>query len=196
MHWSVRAAAHSRSLFLRKVTHPHGHHRWFRRRTVQDSRAKAFAFILYNFNDVETREILKNQGGFTRLDRLSGRDLSIFYLNSDNRRSIRVFNDFFLNAFDVSSNRNLPFVLFFKLADREAKDVEIVELEQSNIMFAFEELYGVIEEYIRGLNSVDTNKGSRPNKFIRVYKSVKKIATEKFIEYLITKSLEYGGRYL
>lgn len=163
---------------------------------LQTNRAKAFAFILYDFNDEATIQVLRNQGGFARLDRLSGHDLSVFYLHSDNRRQLRAFNDIFLHIFDIPANRNLPFVLFFKMVNGEAKDVEIVELEQSDIMFAFDELYRVIENYVEKLNNDHIDKDINPNKFIRFFQSVKKVAGEKFIEYLITKSGEYAGQHL
>lgn len=158
---------------------------------LQNDRAKAFAFILYNFNDEATKQVLRNQGGFTKLDRLSGNDLSIFYLHSDNRKQLRAFNDIFLGYFDINKNRALPFVLFFKIADQDVKDIEIVELEQSNIMFAFDELYRTIEDYVEKLSIDKTDKSIKPNKFIRLFQSVKKIALEKFIEYLVNKSFEH-----
>lgn len=163
---------------------------------METNRAKAFAFILYDFHNQATSQVLRTQGGFARLDRLSGHDLSVFYLHSDNRSQLTAFNDVFLNLFDIPTNRNLPFVLFFKIADRGVKDVEIVELEQSDIMFAFDELYGVIEDYIDKLIRGHTDSDIKPNKFIRLYRSVKKIAGEKLIEYLITKAGEYTGQNL
>lgn len=162
---------------------------------LQNNRAKAFAFILYDFHDQPTKDVLRNQGGFARLDRLSGHDLSVFYLHSDSKKLLRAFNDIFLRLFDIPPHRKLPFVLFFKLANKDAKDVEIVELEQSNIMFSFEELYGVIEAYVDKLNR-DDKDGDKPNKFLRLFKSVKKIAGEKLIEYLVTKSAEYAGQHI
>ena len=162
---------------------------------LQSDRAKAFAFILYDFHDQSTRDVLHNQGGFARLDRLSGHDLSVFYLHSDNKKLLKAFNDIFLRLFDIPTHRQLPFVLFFKLEDKDAKDVEIVELEQSNIMFAFDELYTVIETYVDKLNK-DNSKDNKLNKFVRLFKSVKKIAGEKLIEYLVTKSTDYAGQHI
>jgi hypothetical protein len=159
---------------------------------LQSDRAKAFAFIFYDFNDKATKKVLKNRGGFTRLDHLSGHDLSVFYLDSDNKKQLRTFNDTFLHVFDISTNRPLPFVLFFKLADRDAKDVEIVELEQSNIMFAFDELYRVIENYVSKLNNDDIKKENNSYKFIHIIQSAKTIAVKAFIEYLISESIQYG----
>src|SRR5260221_8764507 len=158
---------------------------------LEDGRSKAFAFILYDFTDKRIKEVLRNQGVFTRLDRLSGNELSVFYLDSDNKRLLYSFNDTFLKVFDVPQTRILPFVMFFKIINRDAKDVEIIELEQSNIMFAFNELYEVIENYIAKGN-LDVNKSEiKSSKVLRFFKSVKKITVEKFLEYLINKAIEY-----
>jgi hypothetical protein len=161
---------------------------------LENGRAKSFAFILYDFQDDSTKNVLRNQGGFARLDRLSGRDLSVFYIHSDNKRLIRAFNDIFLGAFEIENNSQLPFVLFFNVCDREVTDIEIVELEHSNILFAFEELYKIIENYIERMknNSVNIIKPST-NKITEFLKSVKKIALDRFIKYLLDKGTEYAG---
>ena len=163
---------------------------------IENDRAMAFAFILYDFHDEATRQVLRNQGGFAKLDRLSGNDLSVFYLHSDSTSLLRAFNDIFLQIFDIPENRQLPFVLFFRMADKDAKDVEVVELEQSNLIFAFGELYEVIETYIEKLKKGNQTKDDKPNKFLRLFKYVKKITEEKFIEYLITKAAEYAGQHI
>jgi hypothetical protein len=160
---------------------------------LENSRAKSFAFILYNFRDDSTKKVLRNQGGFARLDRLSGRDLSVFYIHSDNKKIINAFNDIFLGAFEIEKKSRLPFVLFFNVTDREVTNVKIVELEQSNILFAFEELYSIIENYIERTknDSVEKIKPST-NKVTEFLKSVKKIALDRFIKYLFDKGTEYG----
>lgn len=163
---------------------------------LQSGRAKAFVFVLYDFHDHATKDVLRNQGGFARFDRLSGNDLSVFYLHSDNRRLLRAFNGIFLNIFDIPEDKKTPFVLFFKMVDKDAKDVEVVELEQSNLMFAFDELYGVVETYVEKLKQNTPKTDAKSNKFLRLFKSVKKIAGEKFIEYLVIKSAEYAGQHI
>lgn len=161
---------------------------------LENTRAKSFAFILYDFHDNSIKQVLRNQGGFARLDRLSGRDLSVFYIHSDNKKLIKAFNDIFLGAFEIENKSKLPFVLFFNVADREVTNVEIVELEQSNILFAFEELYSNIDNYIERMknNSVEKIKPTT-NKVTEFLKSVKKIALDRFIKYLFDKGTEYAG---
>lgn len=46
---------------------------------IDDGRAKSLAFVLYDYHDSEFKQILKDQGVFAQLDRLSGKDLSVLY---------------------------------------------------------------------------------------------------------------------
>lgn len=171
---------HSFDSFIRKFTDICEDH-------LRTGRARAFAFILYDFHDEQIREILKAQGGFARLDRLSGHNLSVFYLHSDNHQLFQTFNDIFLGAFDIQQIANLPFVLFFKVVEREVTDIEIVELEQNNLMFAFQELYSTIENYI---NESDEQLEPKTNKLIQFVNRVKKISVDKLIKWTLDKGLE------
>lgn len=164
---------------------------------LENARAKSFAFILYDFNDDVTKNVLRNQGGFARLDRISGRDLSIFYIHSDNKELIKSFNSIFLSAFQIKEKSELPFVLFFNVKDREVLEVEIVELEQSNILFAFEELYKIIENHIQRLknNSIEKVKPTT-NKVSKFMKSVRKTTVDSLIKYVIENATEYARQNL
>ncbi len=96
-----------------------------------DQRARAF--ILYDFENKAIRKVLKLQGGFARLDRLSGHDLSIFYLHGASRDIFRAFNEIFMSSFGLSQTHQLPLILFFNLRDGGVEDVEVYPLEQDNI---------------------------------------------------------------
>ncbi len=137
---------------------------------------------------------MKNQRGFSRLDRLAGNDLSIFYLHSENIGLIKASNDIFLRLFNIPAHRQFPFVLFFKLENQDATGVEIVELEQSNIMFAFDELYPVIETHVDKLNN-DSSNYVKPKKFVQLFEFVKKIAGNVLVEYLAIKAAECAAQY-
>lgn len=163
---------------------------------LTDKRARAFAFLLYDFNDSQIRKILKSQGGFAKLDRLSGKDLSLFYLHSSDQRLVKMFNQVFLSAFEVDRQKNkLPVIIFFKISNNEVSDLSIVELEQSNLMFAFNELYEIIENYIDRLdNKTIAPIQPRINRAKKLLGSAGKVAFEKFIEWLMTKAAEVGAQ--
>lgn len=154
---------------------------------LKNGRAKSFAFILYDFQDKQIRKILKSQGGFARLDRLSGSELSVFYIHSDNKKLVKAFNHIFVGAFEIENTAELPCVLFFKMDDGEVKGLQIVELEQTNKMFAFEELFSTIESYLK--NSKKIPKPKR-NKLTEFFGKVKNITVEELIEWVIEQGIE------
>lgn len=159
----------------------------------KDLRAKAFAFILYDFENEAIRKVLKLQGGFARLDRLSGRDLSIFYLHSGNRGIFRAFNEIFMGAFDLKKSYHLPLILFFNLEDGDVENVDVFPLQQDNLAFAFDEVFRIVEDYVKKMNMSQTpiNKES---KAWAVVKKIGKVASDKALEVLITKAMEGIGK--
>lgn len=164
---------------------------------LENGRAKAFAFLLYDFKNQHIKDILKNKGGFAQLDRLSGNDLSLFYLDSDNRRLIKAFNEIFLGVFEIKNGYQLPFVLFFTVADREVTNIEIVELEQTDLMFSFKELYDITNNYIAKVKDRSIEKiRPKANKITEYLQSVKKIAVEKLIKWIIDKGAEKASEYI
>ncbi len=63
---------------------------------LSKGRAKSFAFIFYDFTDQAIRKILTNQGVFAQLGRLSGKELSVFYLHAGTEATVKAFNAHFL----------------------------------------------------------------------------------------------------
>jgi hypothetical protein len=115
----------------------------------EEGRAQAFAFIFYDFTDKAIRHILKNQGVFAQLDRLSGKELSVFYLHTGTRHAIETFNINFLAALGVEDQASLPCVVFFRYENDLIRDVEIAQLESADLIHGFKELYQAISAYIQ-----------------------------------------------
>lgn len=71
-------------------------------------RALAFAFIVYDFEDYTITEILQKKNYWTSLDKISGKTLSIFYINSNdsyyNKRQEEIYQEE-LKQFDRSIKR-------------------------------------------------------------------------------------------
>ena len=111
-------------------------------------RARAFAFIFYDFTDNELRKILKNQGVFAKMDRLSGNSLSIFYLHRGTKHAVEKFNETFLAALGVEGQAFPPCVVFFRAHEGEIEDIEIAQLDNADLIHGFSELYGAVERYI------------------------------------------------
>lgn len=86
---------------------------------LDTERAKKFAFILYDFNSA-THKALEDRAVFTELDRISGKRITIFYLDAKPDKSrgssqnmiFENFNDILLKLTDRHI-RNIPFIIFF-----------------------------------------------------------------------------------
>lgn len=113
-------------------------------------RAKAFAFIFYDFQDEALRKILKDQGVFAQLDRLSSRDLSIFFLHTGSSEAVEHFNQSFLSELGVQERVRPPCVVFFKMRNDTAEDIEAYELQDNSLIHGFHELYTVVDNYVKG----------------------------------------------
>ena len=137
------------------------------REHLEKGRARAFAFIFYDFCDSDFRKLLKNQGVFAELDRLAGSDLSIFYLHSATRRTVDRFNSGFLTRLGIAENVQLPCVVFFRVKEDKIDDVVLAQLERADLIHGFRELYDLIEDYIN--EALDSP--SEPPKYLKWVKS-------------------------
>jgi len=124
---------------------------------LKQKRALAFAFIFYDRSDETTRHLLHNQGVFTQLDRLSGTNLSIFYLHTGSERAVEHFNAGFLSLLGVEETARTPCVVFFRVESDRLEDIKVVSLDNSDLIHGFHELYEVIRHYIEG--TLPTMKG-------------------------------------
>jgi len=164
---------------------------------LKDRKAKSFAFIFYKPENQEIIEILHNPGALMQLDRISGKTLSVFYFQGFNQALQESFNDVFLKAFKINNCHNLPFILFFNVVDSEVTNIEVIELQQQDRMFAFDELRREIEKYSNGLNQLP-GQYEKPevSKMGKITGTVSNIALDKFIEWLMTKGIEKLSQYM
>ena len=107
-----------------------------------------------------TTPILKDQGVFAQLDRLSGTDLRIFYLHTGSRPAIKKFNERFLAALGVTDQAQLPCVVFFKVINNQIEDIEIAQLDSANLIHGFHELYSAVEHYLATTPVVHSTESS------------------------------------
>jgi len=96
-------------------------------------RARAFAFIFYNFTNADLQLILRDQGAFAKLDRLSGKDLSIFYPHSGTSHTVRSFNSHFLATLGISETGSLPCIVFFRVSKDAIEDLRVAELDKCGL---------------------------------------------------------------
>src|ERR1043166_2224065 len=118
------------------------------REHVREKKARAFAFIFHDIEEGDIQEILESRGAFARLDRLAGKNLSIFYLQSSRREAIEYFNSHFLSILGVAGEAVPPCVVFFKLEKGGIANVMIAQLNNADIINGLVELLAVINRYV------------------------------------------------
>jgi hypothetical protein len=145
---------------------------------VKTGRAKAFAFIFYNFTDDDLKRILRDQGVFTRLDQLAGEQLSIFFLHcSSSKKAVDKFQNVFFDELGIKSPAVPPCVVFFKLRKNQIADLYVARLNSADVVHGFHELYETIREYIAG----NITTAPKKNRYITwVGSSVKFVSIEAF----------------
>ena len=144
------------------------------------SRATAFAFIFYDFIDLKTKKILKDQGVFSILDRLSGHDLSIFFLHTGTRHAIEQFNNTFLKRLEIDETAAPPCIVFFKLSKKGLTDISVAALESEDLIHGFRELHDVIQSYLK--------ESTAKPKYIRWVKSAAKFVSIEAVK----EAIKYG----
>jgi hypothetical protein len=153
---------------------------------LANGRAKSFAFIFYDFTDQATRKILKDQGVFAQLDRLSGNELSVFYLHAGTKAAVEAFNAHFFSTLGIEGQAALPCVVFFRVQNGAVEDVEIALLESADLIHGFHELYGAIQHYLSARPAGSTE----PSRAIRWLKGGAKFLSVEVFRAALKKGFE------
>jgi hypothetical protein len=111
-------------------------------------RAKSFAFIFYDLRDETFSKVINDGATFTRLDRLSGENLTVFYLDRHSLSTIDSFNETFGLLFDVPGDTRLPYILFFSFDNDDVDHIRIRELPEKKDIFMYQALYTIIYDNI------------------------------------------------
>ena len=151
---------------------------------LRTERAASFAFIFYDFKDEYIRQILADQGVFAKLDRLTGRKMSLFYLNASGRKSIRLFNDQFLARLGLEGAA-LPCLIFFDFRHGEIEDLEMVCIEHGNLVHGFHELYEAVKARIERTPRQQAAGGTT----LRWIKSSAKFVTVEVVRAMLRQGL-------
>ncbi len=176
---SGNGIGHGLSSFLRRFDEICSEH-------LAKGRAKSFAFIFYDFTDQAIRKILKNQGVFAELDRLSGKELSVFYLDAGTKAAVEAFNGHFFSALGIEGQATLPCVVFFRVQKGAIEDIEIAQLDSADLVHGFHELYGAIQQYLSARPASPTE----PSRAIRWLKGGAKFLTVEVFRAALKKGFE------
>jgi hypothetical protein len=153
---------------------------------VKSHRAKAFAFIFYDFHDEDIRRILKDQGVFAQLDRLASTELSVFYLHTTgSENTVAKFNKDFLSKLQVHDAAP-PCVVFFKLTGDGIGDLVVAQLDSADLLHGFHELYEVIRDYVQhDVTSVPQN-----SRYLKWFKSSASFVGKEVFESALKVAVE------
>jgi hypothetical protein len=161
------------------------------RRHQEDHRAQSFAFIFYDLHDKPFQRMLQDPDRFAILDRLSGNNLTIFFLDYGSRNIINQFNETFAKLFEVPEHTHIPYILFFTMKDDDAKDVTINELWNLHPAVLFNDLYLLIQEHIATLQPQQpTHKKAPKFPVAGVLKIAGKITVENMIKFFVDKGMD------
>lgn len=154
------------------------------------NQAQSFAFIFYDFDDNDIRKILKDEGVFAKLDRLSHEKLIIFYLHASSQRGVQRFNKAFASKLGVADHVELPCVVFFKLGDAGFTDVAVAIIDSTDLIHGFHELYGIIERRLADDND-DKHEDDDGLQFVRWIKSATRFVSLEVVRDAISNAV--GG---
>lgn len=113
---------------------------------LESGRAVSFAFIFYDLGNGALKSILRDQGVFTKLDRLSGDRLSLFYLHNPRPRTVRSFNREFQDRLGISTSG--PCVVFFRTGSEGITNIQVCAIESTHVLQGFHEIHEIVSEYL------------------------------------------------
>ncbi|MEZ2297254.1 hypothetical protein [Variovorax sp. RCC_210] len=117
---------------------------------LETGRAKAFAFVFANFTDGVTLDIISDHACNRELHRLSGSDLTIFFLWSPkDRYSADEFNEVMMGKLGLPADQHLPCIVFFRLEGDKAVCIEPVSLV-SDWLRGYKVLHEAVERFLAG----------------------------------------------
>lgn len=144
----------------------------------EESRALAFAFLIYDFCNPQIIKVLEDADYWNALDTISGKFLSIYYIHSRERNfaeDLATANDIerrgmhpitagipFNNLLPMlkkylalDNNVKLPSILFFQVEGKLISDYFLIELSEESIEKSFIELKDYIVAAVERLKMID-----------------------------------------
>lgn len=144
----------------------------------EESRALAFAFLIYDFRNPQIIKVLEDADYWNALDVISGKFLSIYYIHSRERNfaeDLAAANDverrgmhpinagitidklapMLKNYLSLDRNVKLPSILFFQVEGKLISDYFLIELFEESIEKSFIELKDYILAAVKRLKMID-----------------------------------------
>lgn len=142
-----------------------------------EKRALAFAFIVYDFDNPHIDEMLAKSSYYNALDYISGKTLTVFYINSSYlnyqsekaKESNKMNFEFGVQKIDAPANVSpkyiaeklinkdslpSPSIMFFRISDNTVSEYTIAHLRENEIEKGFNELLKIIKTAVDSLSQV------------------------------------------
>lgn len=158
---------------------------------INTGRAKKFAFIVYDFHS-ETQQVLKDIGAFVELDRLSGKNITIFYLDGQLNNKVNKQNKLYKNlnqtflSLTGESIEKIPFIVFFDFIDGEIENFVCYSV-RDDYKFILHDLGKAISTE---LNTINDKSEEKTSVFGSLIKETPKILYTEFIKLVIKDIIE------
>jgi hypothetical protein len=140
----------------------------------QAGRARAFAFILYDFTNPSVHKILRDNEYWASLHKLSGSALTIFSFHHREpqvgNRGFQVMDDMIAvggpkgpadmstillqRYFEIKLPISLPAILFFQVDQNEVIDSFVVELKSQYVQDSYFEIEKVVKDAVEAVSKV------------------------------------------
>ncbi|WP_431106627.1 hypothetical protein [Variovorax paradoxus] len=117
---------------------------------LEAGRAKAFAFVFSDVDDGITQGILSDPVCNRQLHRLSGSELTIFFLWTNMyQATAEHFNDVMMGKLGLPPDQQLPCIVFFRVEDGMARHIEPVQLVKDWVR-GYQVLHKAVERFLAG----------------------------------------------
>lgn len=158
---------------------------------IDTDRAKKFAFIVYDFHS-ETQQVLQDIGAFVELDRLSGKNITIFYLDGQLNKKVNTQNKLYENINQVfllltgQNIQRIPFIVFFDFIDGDIENF-VCYTVRDDYKFILNDLTKAISTELHTINDKSEEKTSV---FGSLIKETPKIIYTEFIKLILKGIIE------
>ncbi|WP_144214072.1 hypothetical protein [Flavobacterium anhuiense] len=158
---------------------------------IDTGRAKKFAFIVYDFHS-PIKKILQDMGAFVELDRLSGKNITIFYLDGQLNKKVNKQNKLYENLNQIflsitdQNIKKIPFIVFFDFIDGDIENFVCYSV-RDDYKFILHDLTKAISKELLTMNDQSEKKTSIIQSLI---KETPKILYTEFIKLVLKDIIE------
>lgn len=153
----------------------------------KEGHALFFSFIFYDLRNAEVAEMLHNNYYWNSLNTISGKYLSIFYIDTGQNDGIRVLknigsitDNLLSHHFDITSNSKYPYIIFFQVSDSKILNACYAKIKGETIETTFSEIRYYVENVTEVLEHIsDDNRFNHQEIYNLVERKLNSIKNKK-----------------